>query len=111
MQASILISSLNVDMKYKQGTDTNNTNLETEIWFAKLSTGGDWDPYTRFYTKIIVEHKMEKDFYKVLEALQEMGSKMLTSAQGKKDEKETSMYGGGTSASIKQITGHQIDDW
>ena len=69
------------------------------------------DLYTGFYTKIIVEHKMEKDSYKVLKALQEMGSKMLTSAQGRKDEKETLMYTGGTGASTKQTTGQLIDNW
>ena len=49
--------------------------------------------------------------YKVLEKLQEMGNKMWTSAQGNKNEKETSIYSGGTNTSTKTKMGEPVNDW
>ena len=84
-----------------QARNRNNEYKISDRDMISRIVNGLQDPYTGFYTKIIVEQKMEKDSYKVLEALQEMGSKIWTLAQGNKDEKETSMYSVGTSAFTK----------
>ena len=55
------------------------------------------DPYTNFYTKVIIEGK-GNGTVTVLNALQEMRNGLWTSAQGKleRTKEETSMYSGDT---------------
>merc|ERR1711957_472614 len=74
---------------------------------------GSVDPYTNFYTQIVLEgNKNKLDAMQVLDMMQIMGNEMYTAAQGKESpsKQEISMYSG-DSANRDNNGQERVDQW